>query len=218
MEHSSRLGRRFFQRYTPAVARGLLGCRLVRVVGGRRLSGVIVETEAYRGRGDPASHAYPGRTARNAVMFGEAGHAYVYFSYGFHYCLNVTTEGTGRPGAVLFRALEPLEGVQEMVENRGVEGEGHTADGPGKLTQALRIDRSLNGEDLVTSKRLFIELGTKPPRIRRSERIGISRGTERKWRFYVADNKFVSSGNPPLPAHRIHNYAGTRRQRRGVVG
>jgi len=192
--HSSRLGRRFFQRYTPDVARGLLGCRLVRVVGGRRLSGVIVETEAYRGRGDPASHAYPGRTARNAVMFGEAGHAYVYFSYGFHYCLNVTTEGAGKPGAVLFRALEPLEGALKMVENRGAKGGDHIADGPGKLTQALRIDKSLNGEDLVASHRLFVESGAKPARIRRSERIGISRATERKWRFFIANNEFVSSG------------------------
>ena len=176
------------------MARGLLGCRLVRVVGGRRLSGVIVETEAYRGRGDPASHAYPGRTARNAVMFGEAGHAYVYFSYGFHYCLNVTTEGAGKPGAVLFRALEPLEGALKMVENRGAKGGDHIADGPGKLTQALRIDKSLNGEDLVASHRLFVESGAKPARIRRSERIGISRATERKWRFFIANNEFVSSG------------------------
>lgn len=194
MKYSSRLGRRFFQRYTPDVARGLLGCRLVRVVGGKRLTGVIVETEAYRGRGDPASHAYPGRTARNAVMFGEAGHAYVYFSYGVHYCLNVTAEGTGRPGAVLVRALEPLEGVPEMVENRRVKGGNHTADGPGRLTQALGIDKELNGEDLVISKRLFIEPGAKPARVRRSKRIGISRGIERKWRFFIADNEFVSSG------------------------
>lgn len=194
MKYSSRLGRRFFQRYTPDVARGLLGCRLVRVVGGKRLTGVIVETEAYRGRGDPASHAYPGRTARNAVMFGEAGHAYVYFSYGVHYCLNVTAEGRGRPGAVLVRALEPLEGVLEMVENRRVKGGNHTADGPGRLTQALGIDKELNGEDLVISKRLFIEPGAKPARVRRSKRIGISRGIERKWRFFIADNEFVSSG------------------------
>ncbi len=188
----ARLGRDFFERYTPDVAVDLLGCRLVRVVEGRRLSGTIVETEAYRGRGDPASHAYSGKTARNAVMFGEPGHAYVYFSYGFHNCLNVTTEPPGSPGAVLLRALKPVEGAAEMVENRGERGRFHTADGPGRLTQALGIDRSLNGEDLVTSRRLFIERGTKPGRVRRSTRVGVSRGTERRWRFDVADIRFAS--------------------------
>jgi len=192
----ARVGREFFERYTPEVARDLLGCRLVRVWRGRRLSGVIVETEAYRGRGDPASHAYPGMTARNAVMFGDAGHAYVYFSYGFHNCLNVTTERPGIPGAVLLRALEPLEGTPEMARRRGVKDPRQIADGPGKLTRALRIDRSFNGEDLVNSQRLFVESGPAPGRARTSERVGISRGTERKWRFYVAGSEFVSPGKP----------------------
>ena len=189
-----RLGREFFERYTPAVARDLLGCRLVRVDRGRRLSGVIVETEAYRGTRDPASHAHMGRTARNAVMFGEAGHAYVFFAYGFHNCLNVTTETPGRPGAVLLRAIQPIEGVSEMIRNRGLQGRIHIADGPGRLTQALNIDRHFNGEDLVTSQRLFIESGRRPSRIGRSGRIGVSQGMERIWRFFVADSGFVSSG------------------------
>ncbi len=192
----ARLGREFFGRYTPDVAKDLLGCRLVSAVDGRRLSGVIVETEAYRGRGDPASHAYSGRTTRNAVMFGEPGHAYVYFSYGFHNCLNVTTERPGSPGAVLLRALEPVEGAAEMMENRGGRGELHVADGPGKLAQALRIDRSLNGEDMVTSRRLFIEFGAKPLRVSRSGRIGVSRGAEMRWRFYIAGSRFVSQRRP----------------------
>jgi DNA-3-methyladenine glycosylase len=190
----TRLGREFFDRYTPEVARGILGCRLVRVWRGRRLSGTIVETEAYRGKGDPASHAYPGRTARNAVMFGEAGHAYVYFSYGFHNCLNVTTEPRGVPGAVLLRALEPIEGRSQMALRKGVEDDRRIADGPGKLTRALRIDRSFNGEDLVNSRRLFIEAGASKVRVRRTQRIGISRGTERRWRFYVEGSRFVSRG------------------------
>ena len=190
----AKLGREFFERYTPQVARDLLGCRLVRVSQGRRLSGIIVETEAYRGRGDPASHAYPGRTPRNAVMFGEAGHAYVYFSYGFHYCLNVTTERPGIPGAVLLRALEPAEGASEMARRRGVDDGRRIADGPGNLTRALGIGRSFNGEDLVASQRLFIESGPTPERIRRSERVGISRGMQRKWRFYVERSEFVSRG------------------------
>ena len=190
----ARLGRKFFERHTPGVARDLLGCRLVRVWRGRRLSGIIVETEAYRGRGDPASHAYPGRTERNAVMFGDAGHAYVYFSYGFHNCMNVTTEGPGIPGAVLLRALEPWEGMSEMARRKGVNDSRHITDGPGKLTRALRIDRSFNGEDLITSRRLFIEARANQVRVRRSQRIGISRGTERKWRFYAAGSEFVSRG------------------------
>ena len=190
----ARLQRGFFERYTPAVARDLLGCRLVRVVGGRRLSGVIVETEAYRGRGDPASHAYSGRTPRNAVMFGEAGHAYVFFAYGFHNCLHVTTEPRGSPGAVLLRALKPDEGIPSPL---GREKEDwRLANGPGKLTRALRVDRSFNGEDFVKSHRLFIEPGARPTRIRWSERVGVSRGVERKWRFYVGDSRFVSPGKP----------------------
>lgn len=193
---SKRLQRRFFERYTPEVARALLGCRLVRVVNGKRLSGVIVETEAYRGRRDPASHAYPGRTKRNAVMFGEAGHAYVYFTYGFHHCLNVTTEHSGSPGAVLLRAIEPVEGVREMVQNRQLRAPAHIADGPGRLTQALGIDRSLNDEDMVTSVLLFVERGPRPLTIRRSSRVGIKRGTERLWRYFIGGNRHVSHGRP----------------------
>ena len=194
----ARLSRKFFERYTPSVARDLLGCRLVRVDRGERMSGIIVETEAYRGRRDPASHAYRGRTERNAVMFGEAGHAYVYFTMGMHYCLNVTTEPPGNAGAVLLRAIEPLEGVEEMVRNRGQDKGVHIADGPGRLTKALRIDRSLNGEDIVTSERLFIERGPKPKRLGKSTRIGVSKGVDREWRFFVMGSRFVSKGKPPV--------------------
>ena len=165
----------------------LLGCRLVRVMHGKRLSGIIVETEAYRGARDPASHAYKGRTARNSVMFGEAGHSYVYLTYGFHHCLNVTTEPAGKPGAVLIRAIESTEGAEEMVRNRGLTTREHVADGPGKLTQALRIDRSLNDEDLVTSGRLFLEEGTRDGEVGKSSRVGINKGTEREWRFFVEE-------------------------------
>ena len=195
-----RLGRAFYERYTPDVARDLLGCRLVRVDRGRRLSGVIVETEAYRGHGDPASHAYGGRTARNSVMFGEAGHAYLYFIYGFHHCLNVTTEGHGIPGAVLLRAVEPLEGAAEMARNRQLREAAHLADGPGRLTQALRIDLRMNGEDMVASETLFIERGTRPKRIGVSSRIGITAATRRKWRYFVVGSRSVSRGKPSAPA------------------
>jgi DNA-3-methyladenine glycosylase len=133
-------------------------------------------------------------------MFGKAGRSYVYFTYGFHHCLNVTTEPPGSPGAVLLRAVEPVEGLAVMIRNRSLEEAIHVADGPGRLTQALRIDRDLNDEDLVTSKSLFIEVGVKPSRIRRSSRVGISRGTGRKWRFYVDGSRFVSKGRPPVGA------------------
>jgi DNA-3-methyladenine glycosylase len=200
----ARLARRFFERYTPRVARALLGAVLVRVVDGERLSGTIVETEAYRGSKDPASHAYRGRTRRNAVMFGEGGHAYVYFSYGFHWCLNLTTEPAGRAGAVLVRAVEPIEGLEMMLRNRGLDSDVHVADGPGKLTQALGIDSGLNAEDLITSDRLFVEEGKKVKGIGSSSRVGIRRGVEFKWRFFVKGSGFVSKAKPSAP-HRTHN-------------
>jgi len=191
-----RLPRTFFERYTPTVARELLGCRLVRVAIGRRLSGIIVETEAYRGLRDPASHAFRGRTPRNEVMFGPAGRAYVYFTMGMHYCLNVTTELPGNPGAVLLRAIEPVEGVTQMVRNRGLDVPVHVADGPGRLTQALGIDGRLNGEDMMASDELFIERGTGPPRIGVSSRVGISQAMEREWRYFAEGSRFVSRGRP----------------------
>jgi len=166
---------------------------------GRRLSGRIVETEAYRGSRDPASHAYSGKTSRNAVMFEEAGHAYVYFIMGMHYCLNVTTELPGTAGAVLLRAIEPVEGVRWMLKNRGLGSAVHVADGPGRLTEALGINRLMNGEDMVNSKVLFIEMGTRPKRIGRSSRVGISVATDRRWRYFIEGSNFVSRGKPSGP-------------------
>lgn len=192
----ARLRRNFFERYTPTVAKELLGCRLVRVTGGMRVAGVIVETEAYRGSGDPASHAFRGRTKRNEVMFGPAGYAYVYFTMGAHYCLNVTTERRGTPAAVLIRAIEPVEGLDEMRKNRGVDDPQRLAAGPGNLTRALKIDRELNGEDMVRSERLFIERGGGTGDVGVSSRVGISSGTSLKWRFYLRESPFVSRGKP----------------------
>ena len=192
-----RPGRRFFERYTPTVAKGLLGFRLVRVEGGRRLSGVIVETEAYRGRHDPASHAFRGMTPRNEVMFGPAGHAYVYFTMGVHHCLNITAEGEGTAGAVLIRAIQPVEGLDRMTANRGVREPLRLASGPGNLTRALGIDLSLNGEDMVASNRLFVETGSMGGRVATSSRVGISAGTAFGWRFYAEGNPYVSKAKPP---------------------
>lgn len=153
-----RLPRAFYRRDAITVARSLLGQRLVRVVGGERLAGVIVETEAYLGRTDEAAHSYRGRTERNASMWKEGGHAYVYFIYGIHWCMNVVAGHEDDPVAVLIRAIAPTEGLDAMRAQRpAARRDRDLASGPGKLCQAMRIDRSLDGEDLVTSERLFIE-------------------------------------------------------------
>jgi len=191
----NRLARSFFERYTPDVARDLLGKLIVRRIDGVSLVGRIVETEAYRGFRDPASHAFKGKTSRNSVMFSRGGLAYVYFIYGSSFCLNATSEQEGKPGAVLIRALEPLSGIEEMMKNRGVEDAQELTNGPGKLTRALMIDSTLNGEDLVTSKRLYILNQQTPLSVGTSARIGVSKAKERHWRFYVQGNSFVSKRN-----------------------
>jgi DNA-3-methyladenine glycosylase len=194
-----RIGRRFFERQTPRVARELVGRRLVRVIDGSRLSGTIVEAEAYRGSRDPASHAYRGRTRRTEVMFGPAGHAYVYFTMGAHYCLNITTEAEGTAGAVLLRAIEPLEGIEVMKKNRGLDDLRRLAAGPGNLTRALSIDGRLNGEDVVESEELFLERERETREVGVSTRVGVSAGQAFRWRFYAVGNPFVSKGRPAAP-------------------
>ena len=156
---------------------------------------MVVETEAYRGARDPASHAYRGKTRRNEAMFGPAGVAYVYFTMGAHHCLNVTTEGEGA-AAVLIRAVRPIEGIERMKQNRGVTELKEVASGPGKLTRAFEIDLSFNGEDMVTSRRLFFEGGRKIRNIGVSSRVGVSAGKTFRWRFYAGRDPFVSKGKP----------------------
>ncbi len=207
----ARLGRSFYSRYTPDVARDLLGSVLVRVLDGEELRARIVEVEAYRGADDPASHAYRGMTKRTSVMFGEPGHAYVYFTFGFHYCLNLTTEVEGEPGAVLIRAVEPLSGIEEMRRRRGVEDLLRIAKGPGNLTKAMGIDLRLNGEDVVTSKELFVLSGRPDGEVAVSTRIGISSGKDKMWRYYIRGSAFVSGSNR-------HNYRTRESGGRGVVG
>ena len=163
------------------------------------MSGTIVETEAYRGPRDPASHAYRGMTPRNRVMFGPPGRAYIYFTMGLHYCLNVTTEPQGAPGAVLLRAIEPYEGIHVMSKNRGSVPLIRLASGPGNLTKALGIGNGLGGEDLVTSDRLFLEHGRKPRKVLTSTRVGVSAGWSNRWRFFEVGNRFVSGGKPSSP-------------------
>jgi len=195
----ARLTRSFFARYTPEVARELLGCTIVRRLGDTELTGRIVEVEAYRGADDPASHAYRGITKRTRVMFEEAGHAYVYFTMGVHYCLNLTTESVGEAGAVLIRAAEPLQGIDEMRRRRGVQDLARIARGPGNLTRAMGIDLRLNGEDVVRSMELFVLAGEQEKSIATSARIGISSAQDRMWRYYVEGSPFVSGD-------RTHNY------------
>ena len=195
---ANRLNRDFFARDTLTVARELLGQRLVRVLDGRRLSGRIVEVEAYVGEDDQASHARPGRTRRNAPMYGPPGHAYVYFIYGMHHCLNVVTEREGFPAAVLIRALEPLEGIEEMQARRDGRSNIQLTSGPARLCQALDVDRRFDGADLCASDALlFLEQDTPVPdeAVAAGPRVGV-RGDEVAvtipWRFYVRDSRYVS--------------------------
>ena len=192
-----RLDHSFYYQPTLQMARGLLGKRLVRVLNGQRLSGLIVETEAYIGEADEACHASRGRTPRTEVMYGPPGHAYVYFIYGMHHCFNVVTEGEGFPAAVLIRALEPLEGLEQIRHHRPGRPDDQLTNGPGKLCAALAIDRTLNGVDLCTSQVFFIEGGrtVADEDIATSSRIGIRSdevARSRPWRFYIKGNRCVS--------------------------
>ncbi|HEY6637689.1 MAG TPA: DNA-3-methyladenine glycosylase [Solirubrobacterales bacterium] len=192
--------REFFDRSVHEVARDLIGCRLA--VG--ETAGVIVETEAYEAS-DPACHAYIGRTARNEVLFGPPGHAYVYLSYGIHSLLNFVTEPEGTASAVLIRALEPTDGIEVMRERRGRVGarahESATREmerlcsGPGKLTEALAVDLSLNGADLLQPPFELSE-GADRLEIVTSERIGITKAAELPWRYSVAGSRYVSKPWP----------------------
>jgi DNA-3-methyladenine glycosylase len=187
------LPRKFYARDTLQVAEDILGKLLVRVKGRSQMIGKIVEVEAYKGSEDPASHAYRGITRRNAPMFAEGGHAYIYFTYGNHYCLNVTTERSGVPGAVLIRALEPMVGLQRMRILRPAVSDHELTNGPGKLTKALGIDTALNDLDMTKRGPLFVtDAESDDFKIKHTPRVGITRGTERLWRVYVADNPFVS--------------------------
>lgn len=197
----ARLPREFFDRDTLQVARDLLGQVLVRLVVGERLSGRIVEVEAYIGEDDLASHARFGRTERNAAMYGPPGCAYVYQIYGVHHCLNIVTEREGFPAAVLVRALEPLEGREWMRTRRGGAPDGLLTSGPARLCQAMGIDRALDRADLCAPDAvLFVEEGHPVPdeAVATGPRVGV-RGDHRArtvpWRFYVRGHPCVSGRN-----------------------
>ncbi|TWH34691.1 MULTISPECIES: DNA-3-methyladenine glycosylase [unclassified Aminobacter] len=177
----------FFARDAVSVARELIGFQLL--VDG--VGGIIVETEAYT-PDDPASHSFSGKTARNAAMFGDPGTAYVYRSYGIHWCLNVVCE----PGsAVLLRALEPTSGIEHMQVRRGMEKLRLLAAGPGRLCQALAVDISLNGRSLQGAP-FQLRLPARPHPVACGPRIGISRAVEQPWRFGLAGSRFISKPFP----------------------
>jgi len=195
------------------VARAVLGRVLVHDARGGRCAGRIVEVEAYLGARDPASHAFRGRTARNAVMFGPPGHAYIYFTYGMHHCLNLVTGREGVAAAVLIRALEPLEGIARMARRRGLGVPlERLARGPGCVARALGLDRRHDGLDLVGGS-LWIEdaPAVRPGPIVCGPRIGISVAIDRPWRYWVAGHPCVSAGGRARDEATRGTEAGLRR-------
>jgi DNA-3-methyladenine glycosylase len=189
------LSRHFFLDAPDLVARKLLGKLLVRTGAKGARVGRIVEVEAYFGEADAASHAFAGKTARNAVLFGPPGHAYVYFIYGMHYCLNVSCDREGSGAGVLFRALEPLRGLEAMAQARGLATPLALTSGPGRLCQAFGVTRANdNGADFTSpgSNLQIRDDGFVPTEIRVTPRIGISKEAARPARFLLAGNPFVS--------------------------
>jgi DNA-3-methyladenine glycosylase len=195
---TERLERSFFARPTLQVARELLGMQLVRLQDGLRLAGVITETEAYIHETDLACHAKAGRTPRTQVMYGPPGHAYVYFTYGMHWCLNCVTEEEGSPAAVLLRAIEPTEGLDVIAERRAGRPRAEWCNGPAKLCQALAIDRTFNAADLCQpGALLFVEPGAtlRAECVTIGPRVGLTNVPEpwksMPWRFRGSIRSFV---------------------------
>jgi DNA-3-methyladenine glycosylase len=197
-----RLDRAFFERDTAQVARDLLGQHLVHEIDGQRISGRIVEAEAYMGWDDQASHGFGRVTPRNTVMFGPAGVSYVYIIYGFHYMLNVVAKPPDADfaGAILIRALEPVEGLQIMARYRTGRPQKQWTNGPGRLAQALGIDKSLSGIDITSkSSPLYFEPGTIIPdsEVSAGPRVGLGRKVgepwlSKAWRFWITGNPYIS--------------------------
>jgi DNA-3-methyladenine glycosylase len=189
------LPRSFYEQDSAVVAPKLLGKLLVRKLGDAWLSGVIVETEAYLAENDPAAHNFVGRTTRNAVLFGEAGHTYIHTMRQYH-LMDIVTEGIDIPGSVLIRAIEPVDGVVGMMRLRKTKDILKLTSGPSKLCQAMQIDRSLNGLDITTNtSEIFIaDSGSRLSQelIENSARIGISKAIDSPLRFYIKSSPFIS--------------------------
>ena len=212
-----KLPRSFYDRPTLDVARDLLGKVLVHDRRGVRTSGAIVEVEAYIGESDPACHAAPGPTRRNAPMYGEPGHAYVYLNYGIHWMMNIVTEPKGSPAAVLIRALSPIDGLEIMRRRRGVVTSDHDlCRGPGNLTKAMRITLAENSADLLGPRLYLEDRGLEFGSIEWGPRIGINVGTEHPWRAWVSAHPAVSRGSGPRGARQPARFparAGAGRRR-----
>ena len=181
------LPRSFYARNTVTVAKELLGKRLVRIIDNCTLSGIITETEAYRHKDDPASHAFRSKTERNKIMFEQVGRAYVYFTYGMYFCFNVVARNPKfKAGAVLIRAIQPEIGIDIMEKNRGKVSEKNLTNGPAKLSQALGITKKQYGVDLTMDSNLFITEGLQTPaKIIASPRVGIKSGLDSLWNFKI---------------------------------
>ena len=202
------LPREFYDRGPRRVARDILGKVLVRRERGRTRAGRIVEVEAYLGSGDAAAHAAAGRTARNFVLFGPPGHAYIYFIYGNHYCLNVSCLPDGVAGCILIRALEPVAGIAAMYQARDLDvGSGgitelrQLASGPGRLAEALEITRTRDNDKDLTSPRSDLQIvddGFRPRRVARTPRVGITKSAADLLRYVIAGNPFVSGKRTAL--------------------
>ena len=178
------LTRKFYERETVTVAKQLLGKKLTRKIGKDELTGIILETEAYRGEDDPASHAAVNMTKRNKLMFGQVGISYVYFTYGMYFMFNVVAKSKKQnAGAILIRGIYPEKNINIMKKNRKTNDERNIANGPGKLTQAMKITMKQYGVDLTKKAELYISEGIKVKKIMQKSRIGISRGLDKKWNF-----------------------------------
>ena len=195
---NKRFERSFFQRDSPALAPEILGAYLHRKIDGIELIGKIVEVEAYA-VGDAAAHTFRGITPRTKVLFGVAGVAYIYFTYGMHYCFNVSANEEGVGEAVLLRAVEPVQGIEKMrTLRKRVVNDHELTSGPARLCQAMALTKEQNGTDLIESDEIFLTRGEHVPdsEIAISTRIGITVAMEHPWRFYVRGNPYVSRGKP----------------------
>ena len=183
--------REFYCHDTVTVAKNLLGKKIIRKTGKSQISGIITETEAYKHKDDPASHAFRKITERNKVMFGKVGLAYVYFTYGMHYCFNIVARSPKTAaGAVLIRAIEPENGISQMQKNRGNVNLKNLTNGPAKITQALKITKEHYGVDLTKESSIYIIEGeNRTNRIVSAPRIGIKEATDKLWNFKIETKK-----------------------------
>ena len=212
------LKRKFYERETVTVAKQLLGKLLTKNNGRVELSGIITETEAYRGSDDPASHAAVKMTNRNKLMFRQVGISYVYFTYGMHFMFNVVSKSKKQnAGAVLIRGIYPQIGINNMKKNRNVEDVKKLTDGPGKLTQAMGITMKQYGKDLTKKPGLYISDGIKIKNIVKKSRIGISSGLDKQWNFSFNTNDYFWSSSSSSKVHGT-NRPNTRLQsKRSII-